>query len=214
MFRFLALPGNAAIRNFGGNFMSSLKGLLFSQFAGEGLNDLVKEMQNKFKPKKGRRFNHGNITYEISRPSLKDNQIEFEISSKVPEDELQSEKEMNAYFEEIKKLLAEGEFKPNTIEIENIVWDSKKETEKERDYVKLGYCYQLDTLYNNDDVTKKYEELAQSGKLDTIPKAPSAFTPQGKLVLSMVREKIHEFGRENVNQLIEANKQVRTILGN
>ncbi len=194
--------------------MSSLKGLLFSQFAGEGLNELLKEMQGKFKPKKGRRFNHGNITYEISRPSLKDNQIEFEISSKVPEDEIQDDSQMNTYFEEIKKLLSQGEHKPDTFEIENIVWDSKKETEKERDYVKLGYRYSLDNLFDNEEVTRRFQELSQSGKLDSIPNAPSAFTPQGKIVLSMVREKIHEYGRKNIDQLIEANKQVRTILGN
>ncbi|NIP99492.1 MAG: hypothetical protein GWM98_02955, partial [Nitrospinaceae bacterium] len=74
--------------------MSTLKGMLFSQFANEGLNDLVEEMRSKYKPKKGRRFNHNNITYEISRPILKENCIEFEISSKIPQDELAGTQDM------------------------------------------------------------------------------------------------------------------------
>ena len=45
--------------------MPSLKGLLFNQFAAEGLSALVEEMQSEYTTKKGRRFNHENITYEI-----------------------------------------------------------------------------------------------------------------------------------------------------
>ena len=72
--------------------MPTLKGLLFNQFATEGLSALVEEMQSKYTAKKGRRFNHDNITYEISRPTLNGNTIEFEISSKIPEDEIKTPK--------------------------------------------------------------------------------------------------------------------------
>jgi hypothetical protein len=34
-------------------------------------------------------------------------------------------------------------------------------------------------------------------------------TPQGKIVLQMVKETIQNFARENIEQLINANKQVR-----
>ena len=74
--------------------MPTLKGLLFNQYAAEGLAALVEEMQSSYTAKKGRRFNNDNITYEISRPALKGNAIEFEISSKIPEDELKTPKEM------------------------------------------------------------------------------------------------------------------------
>ena len=41
------------------------------------MSQLIEEMQKKYKPKKGRRFNHNDITYEISRPVLHDNSLEF-----------------------------------------------------------------------------------------------------------------------------------------
>ena len=110
--------------------MPTLKGLLFTQYAAEGLSALVEEMQSSYIAKKGRRFNNDNITYEISRPALKGNAIEFEISSKIPEDELKTPKEMQSYFDQMKKNLAKSKNKPESIERENIVWDSKKETEK------------------------------------------------------------------------------------
>ena len=50
--------------------MPTLKGLLFNQYAAEGLSLLVEELQSKYTAKKGRRFNHNNVTYEISRSSL------------------------------------------------------------------------------------------------------------------------------------------------
>jgi len=188
--------------------MSSLKGLLFSQFASDGLNGLIEEMQSKYEPKKGRRFHHNNITYEISRPTLKDNHVEFEISSKIPEDELKDATKMKTYFEGIEKILSKGENQPELIQMENIVWDSKMETEKERDYVKLVYKYPLDDLFDTQEIMKKYE----GGNAGSAAKSHSAFTPQGNMVLHMVQEKIHLRGRENLAQLIDANDKVRSKL--
>ena len=135
--------------------MPTLKSLLFNQFAAEGLSALVEEMQSSYTTKKGRRFNHNNITYEISRPALKGNTIEFEISSKIPEDEIKTPKAMESYFDQMKKTLSKSKNKPKSIERENIVWDFKKETEKERDYVKLLYSYPLDDLFDYKVVTPK-----------------------------------------------------------
>ena len=139
--------------------MPTLKGLLFNQFATEGLSALVEEMQSKYTAKKGRRFNHDNITYEISRPALNDNTIEFEISSKIPEDEIKTSKAMQSYFQQIKKVLSKGKSRPESIEMENIVWDSRKETEKKRDYVKLQYRFALDDLFDNNVVAKRHEKV-------------------------------------------------------
>ena len=97
--------------------MPTMKGLLFNQFAAEGLSSLVEEMQSKYTTKKGRRFNHNNVTYEVSRPSLNDGAIEYEISSKIPEDEIKGTKEMQAYFQQIKKILSKGKSKPESIEM-------------------------------------------------------------------------------------------------
>ena len=192
--------------------MPTLKGLLFNQFATEGLSALVEEMQSKYTAKKGRRFNHGNITYEISRPALNDNTIEFEISSKIPEDEIKTSKAMRSYFQQIKKVLGKGKRKPESIEMENIVWDSRAETEKKRDYVKLQYRFALDDLFDNNVVAKRHGKV-MSGQADpSIPDSPSTFTKAGNVVLAVVRENMHQFGKDSLIKLMDANKQIKVSL--
>ena len=189
-----------------------MKGLLFNQFAEEGLNSLVEEMQSKYTTKKGRRFNHDNVTYEVSRPSLNDGAIEYEISSKIPEDDIKGTKEMQAYFQQIKKILSKGKSKPESIEMENIVWDSKKNTEKKRDYVKLLYKLPLDDLFDDKVVAKRHENILAGNKEADIPHSASAFTMAGNVVLADVRDTMHNIGRNNVDNLINANTQVKTVL--
>ena len=192
--------------------MPTLKGLLFNQFAGEGLNSLVEEMQSKYTAKKGRRFNHNNVTYEVSRPVLHEGNIEYEISSKIPEDEIKTPKEMQTYFQQIKKVLAKGKFKPDSMEMENIVWDSKKETEKKRDYVKLLYKFPLDELFDNKEVEKQHEKIREGYKNPDVPDSSSAFTTAGNVVLANVRDTIKSIGRDNVNDLIDANQRVKAAM--
>ena len=192
--------------------MPTLKGLLFNQFAAEGLSALVEEMQSSYTTKKGRRFNHNNITYEISRPALKGNTIEFEISSKIPEDEIKTPKAMGSYFDQMKKTISKGKNKPKSIERENIVWDFKKETEKKRDYVKLLYSYPLDDLFDNKVVAKRHEKVV-SGQADPItPDSSSAFTTAGRVVLGVVRETIQQLGKDSLTELMEVNKKVKASL--
>jgi len=193
--------------------MPSLKGILFNQFASEGVNHLIEEMQKKYNPKKGRRFNHEDITYEISRPSLQENMLEFEISSKIPQDEVTDDKAMQDYFDKIKKLLNQGDKKPVSVERENIVWDAKKDTEKERDYVKCQYSYPLEELYRNDEIIKRFEQL-QSGNGKNLPDFPGVFTVQGKLALMMVQETIQNYVRQNIQTLMDANEKVRQGMKN
>lgn len=192
--------------------MPTLKGLLFNEFAAEGLSALVEEMQSSYISKKGRRFNHDNITYEISRPALKGNTIEFEISSKIPEDEIKTPKAMESYFDQMKKTLGKGKNKPTSIERENIVWDFKKETEKKRDYVKLLYSYPLDDLFDNTVVAKRHEKVL-SGQADlSTPDSSSAFTMAGRVVLGVVRETIQQRGKDSLTELMEVNKKVKASL--
>ena len=192
--------------------MPTLKGLLFNQFATEGLSALVEEMQSKYTAKKGRRFNHDNITHEFSRPALNDKTIEFEISSNIPEDEIKTSKAMQSYFQQIKKVLGKGKSQPESIEMENIVWDSRKETEKKRDYVKLQYRFPLDDLFDNKEVAKRHEQV-MSGQVDpSITDSPSAFTKAGSVVLVVVRETMHQFGKESLVKLMDANKQIKASL--
>ena len=190
--------------------MATLKKLLFSKYAGEGLNSTVEEMQNKYGKKKGRRFNHENITYEISRGDVVGENMKFEISSKIPQDELKSDKDMKSYFAEIKKLVTNFKNKPVTIEMENIVLDIKKNTEKQRDYVKLLYSYPLDNLYSDEEISKKAEEMSQIKGNKSTAKARGALTQQGNLALQLVQETTQSFARQNIEDLISANKQVKT----
>lgn len=192
--------------------MPTLKGLLFNQYAAEGLSLLVEELQSKYTAKKGRRFNHNNVTYEISRSSLNQGAIEYEISSKIPEDEIKNPKEMQAYFQQIKKILSKGKLKPESVEMENIVWDSKKETEKKRDYVKLLYKFSLDDLFDDQVVAENHKNIMAGQADPKVPQSSSAFTMAGNLVLATVRDTIQNIGRDNVNSLIEANKDVKTGL--
>ncbi|MBT3922004.1 MAG: hypothetical protein HOF21_05460 [Nitrospina sp.] len=192
--------------------MPTLKGLLFNQYATEGLSALVEEMQSKYSAKKGRRFNHENVTYEISRPSLKDNAIEFEISSKIPEDEIKTPKEMQSYFQQIKKVLEKGKNKPVSVEMENIVWDSRKDTEKKRDYVKLKYQCPLDDLFDNSVVEKQHEKVLSGKEGSSIPDSPSAFTKAGSIVLANVRDSMQQFGKDSLIKLMDANKQIKASL--
>ena len=192
--------------------MPTLKGLLFNQYAAEGLSLLVEELQSEYTAKKGRRFNHKNVTYEISRPSLNQGAIEYEISSKIPEDEIKNPKEMQSYFQQIKNILSKEKLKPESIEMENIVWDSKKETEKKRDYVKLLYKLPLDDLFDDQLVAKRYESITQGQADPCVPDSSSAFTAAGNVVLADVRDTIQNIGRESVNSLIEANRVVKAGL--
>ena len=190
--------------------MATLKELLFGKYAGEGLNSTVEEMQKKYSKKKGRRFNHDNITYEISRGGVVDKNMQFEISSKIPQDELKSDKDMKSYFAEIKKLATKFKNKPVTIEMENIVLDTKKNTEKERDYVKLLYSYPLNDLYSDKEISEKAEEISQTKRNKSTTKARGALTQQGNLALQLVQETTQSFVRQNIEDLISANKQVKT----
>ena len=117
---------------------------------------------------------------------------------------------MKSYFEEIKKVATKFKNKPVNIEMENIVLDTKKNSEKERDYVKLLYSYRLDDLYCDKEVSEKIKEINATDSKKSLPEAKGALTPQGNIALQMVKETTQNFARENIEQLINANKQVRT----
>jgi hypothetical protein len=98
--------------------------------------------------------------------------------------------------------------------MENIVWDSKKETEKERDYVKLLYRYPLDDLFSEDVVTKEYEKSSAGSSKKGTADSPRAFTAQGNIVLACVEETIQDLGRKHIESLIKANEKIRSNIKN
>ena len=190
--------------------MATLKGILFSKYVDKGLNSLLKELQKKYGEKKGRRFNYNNITYEVSRSSLVDENIQFEISSKIPQDELKDRKDMKGYFTEIKKLATKFNKKPIAVEMENIIIDTKKNTEKKRDYVKLLYSYPLDELYSEKEILKKTKGMTHQAQGEILPlEATGALTQQGNLALQLVKESIQSLARQNIEALLDANNKIK-----
>ena len=191
--------------------MATLKQILFRKYTDQGLDIVIEEMKEKYDKKKGRRFNYDNITYEVSRGGVVDENMQFEISSKIPQDELKDNKDMKKYFTEIKKLASKFKNKPASIEMENIVLGAHKNTEKERDYVKLLYSYPLNDLYSDKEILKKTKEMSQQtegGKPTS--KEMAALTQQGNLALQLVQESTQSLARQNIEDLISANKKAKT----
>ena len=190
--------------------MATLKGILFSKYVDKGLNSLLEELQKKYGEKKGRRFNYNNITYEVSRSSLVDENIQFEISSKIPQDELKDRKDMEGYFTAIKKLATKFNKKPIAVEMENIIIDTKKNTEKKRDYVKLLYSYPLDELYSEKEILKKTKGMKHQAQGEILSsEASGALTQQGNLALQLVKESIQSLARQNIEALLDANNKIK-----
>ena len=190
--------------------MATLKGILFSKYVDKGLNSLLEELQKKYGEKKGRRFNYNNITYEVSRSSLVDENIQFEISSKIPQDELKDRKDMKGYFTKIKKLATKFNKKPIAVEMENIIIDTKKNTEKKRDYVKLLYSYPLDELYSEKEILKKTKGMKHQAQGEILSsEASGALTQQGNLALQLVKESIQSLARQNIEALLDANNKIK-----
>ena len=190
--------------------MATLKGILFSKYVDKGLNSLLEELQKKYGEKKGRRFNYNNITYEVSRSSLVDENIQFEISSKIPQDELKDRKDMKGYYTKIKKLATKFNKKPIAVEMENIIIDTKKNTEKNRDYVKLLYSYPLDELYSEKEILKKTKGMKHQAQGEILSsEASGALTQQGNLALQLVKESIQSLARQNIEALLDANNKIK-----
>jgi hypothetical protein len=192
--------------------MPTLKENLFIRFAQEGLAELTEEFRSKYQSKKGDRFNVHGITYEIGTPTMSNGPIEFEISSKIPQDELTKAMPLTKYFEAVKSEVKKAPKKPKAIDMENIIRETREEERKERDYVKLTYSYSEKELYSQEGLSKELQELSKNPGNRKIPAIPGVPTLAGRLVLLTVRERIRELARKNVETLIQANEEVRRRL--
>lgn len=188
--------------------MSNLKQQMYKEFAQESINQLIDEYKKKYKPKKEDRFNCNGITYEIGPIKTTDG-IEFEISSKIPQEELLKKATLTAYFNAVKKIISKAEKKPYSIDKENIVREISEDEKKERDYVKLRYVYMDNELYNNEEILKRSKEIIKNPAKHKIPKILGINTLAGKLVVLSIRNTIYKKARENMDGLISTNEQVR-----
>ena len=111
--------------------MGSLQEQLFTKIASQTLVSLSKDLQKKYEPKKGDRFNYRAITYEIGPPKFTGEGISFEISSKIPESELPDGYKKESFFKEIKKICGKSKKKPLSTDMENIVRETKEQERKD-----------------------------------------------------------------------------------
>lgn len=194
--------------------MSSLQSQIFVQTASASLIRLTRDLQRKYEPKKGDRFNVGGITYEIGPPKFvdADRAIRFEISSKIPGEELPDSCDHARYFKRIEKRNASPK-KPVSADMENIVRETRDQERKERDYVKLTYQYGEEELYDDGEALREIEEMAKGadGK-EAPPRVPGVTTLAGRLIVQQVQSSLYEAARENVESLIAANEKVRSEL--
>ena len=189
--------------------MANFKQQFFLQFASLGLAELIAEYRTHYEPKKGDRFNVEGITYEIGPATMSRAGIEFEVSSKIPQEELPSKADMVKYFEAVKDLMARMGRVPLSIDMENIVREISEEETKERDYVKLRYCLAEQTLYDDQMVNAELKRVREQPLTTQLPDIPGVNTLAGRVVLSLLKQNVQHHAKAIMDELIKANEETR-----
>ncbi len=189
--------------------MANFREQLFLQFACQGITGSIDKFKSKYQPKKENRFNFDDITYETSPAKLSEGSLEFEISSKIPQDELLDRNDFESYFGAIKEVMAPDEKQPIATDMENIVHEVGSEEVKERDYVRLRYRYSLDEVCNNDVIAEEITKYQQDPSSRELPEIANVNTLAGKLVLLLIEDFFDTEATARMDRLIEANQQVR-----
>jgi hypothetical protein len=189
--------------------MANFKQQFFLQFASLGLTELIADYRTHYEPKKGDRFNVEGITYEIGPATMSREGIEFEVSSKIPQDELPSKADMVRYFEAVKALMTRAGKVPSSIDMENIVREISEEETKERDYVKLRYCLAENTLYDDNMVNTELKRLQEHPAAVKPPEIPGVNTVAGRVVLSLLKRNVQRQAKAIMDELIKANEETR-----
>jgi hypothetical protein len=189
--------------------MANFKQQFFLQFASLGLTELIADYRMRYEPKKGDRFNVEGITYEIGPATMSREGIEFEVSSKIPQDELPSKADMVRYFEAVKALMTRAGKVPSSIDMENIIREISEEETKERDYVKLRYCLAENTLYDDNMVNTEMKRLQEQPGAVKPPEIPGVNTVAGRVVLSLLKQNVQRNAKAIMDELIKANEETR-----
>lgn len=189
--------------------MANFKQQFFLQFASIGLSELIADYRNRYEPKKGDRFNVEGITYEIGPAKITQDGVEFEVSSKIPQEELPSKADMVQYFEAVRALMHRSGRVPLSIDMENIIREISEEETKERDYVKLRYCLAEPTLYNDDMVNDELKRLQEQPETTNLPQIPGVNTMAGRVVLKLLKHNVQRQVKVIMDELIQANEETR-----
>ena len=70
----------------------------------------------------------------------------------------------------------------------------------------------MDELFNDDEVAKRHKNIREGGKDQDVPHSASTFTATGNVVLADVRDTMKNIARDNINNLIDANKKTKEAL--
>jgi hypothetical protein len=189
--------------------MANFRQQLFQEFATKGITASIETFQAKYQPKKESRFNVEGITYEIGPARLHEDHIEFEISSKIPQDELEDRDDFETYFTAIKKALEDEPKQPEEIDMDNIEHDVGGDETKERDYVRLRYRYRFDEMYSNEAITQQMATLQKDPASRQLPQIPNVNTMAGRVLLLCVEDFVRQESAERMERLIAANEEVR-----
>lgn len=189
--------------------MTNFKQRFFLQYASLGLAELIGQYRDKHEPKKGDRFNVEGITYEIGPAKMTGEGIEFEISSKIPQDELTSKVDMGNYFNAVKTQMQRADRPPLAIDKENIVREISEEETKERDYVKLRYHFTEEELYDEKAVSAEIQRLQKDPSKAQIPHIPGINTVAGRVVLILLKRNLQDYAKAAMDGLIMANQSTR-----
>ena len=193
--------------------MSNFRQQLFHQFASQGLVTSIEAFKTQYQPKKENRFNVDGITYEIGPARLDGDSLTFEISSKIPQDELDDREDCASYFSAIQDFLKHDAKQPTVIDMESIVQEVGGDETKERDYVRLRYRYVFNELYSNAAVAAAIARVQQDPTARPVPDIANVNTLAGRVVLLCVEDFMQQEATTRMQRLIEANQEVRQTFG-
>lgn len=193
--------------------MSGFKQQLFHQFVVNGVTSCIESFKSRYQAKRENRFHLDGITYEVGTPAIDGDAIELEISSKIPQDDLDRDEFAN-YFAAIGEFLANDARRPEDIDMDSIVHqEADGEATKERDYVRLRYRYGLNEMYDDATVAERIAAVQKDPEAYALPEIPNVNTLAGRVVLSCVEDFIRQEAMERMQRLIEANQNVRQTFG-
>lgn len=193
--------------------MANFRQQLFHQFASRGLIASIEAFKVQHQPKKENRFNVDGITYEIGSARLSGDSISFEISSKIPQDELDDREDFTSYFTAIQDFLRHDTRQPTAVDMENIVQEVGEEEVKERDYVRLRYSYAFHEMSSDAAVAAAIARAQQDPTARPIPEIANVNTLAGRVVLLCVEDFMQQEATTRMQRLIEANQEVRQTFG-
>jgi len=190
--------------------MGHLKEHFFYKTVSDALNKAIEEYQEQYTRKKGRRFNVNDITYELGEVCVKNDAIEFEMSNKIPENEITEEYTIEKYFSDVKGILKTLKVEPAELDMDEILRRGTENEVKKRDYVRLKFRRKLSKLYNDKELVAMYKDIESGKNPMEIVKVQGISSPLGSLALNVAGKRAYEFCKENMKNLIKANDMARS----